>query len=190
MPGALRCLNPSCPYIFPSDARGAGDVICPRCRKVCRFGPPPAPRRRGERMVMWSIVVAIGLLVVPPCLFIPFYFATTGGHGSVKEADRLKAVIEQIPRPEAGPVADEEYAFKRFENGEWVMGIGRDSHALMSMYRGGGTLVVRDSRGQVRCFFGHVCGRRGLAMYLHEAETLDEFYKGLVEGPFTEWQWP
>jgi len=47
---------------------------------------------------------------------------------------------------------------KRFPNGDWIFGLCRDSHGLL--HRGGGTIVVRDSRGAVRAFFGHVCGPR------------------------------
>jgi hypothetical protein len=39
-----------------------------------------------------------------------------------------------------------------------VFGKSQDSHGVWR--RGGGTLVVRDSRGRVRAFFGHMCGPR------------------------------
>jgi hypothetical protein len=43
----------------------------------------------------------------------------------------------------------------RFPDDTWVMGAGIDSH---SMRQAGGTLALRDSRGKVQVFVGHVCG--------------------------------
>lgn len=144
-----------------------------------------------RRTLIWGIVIAIGLAVASPFAFFAFYIATSGGSGSADEAVRLRVIVEPIPDPEAGSGADREYAAKRFKNGEWVLGVGRDSHALMAKYCGGGTVVVKDSRGQVRCFFGHVCGSGGHEGYMSQAGTLDEFYTRLVEdGIFTEYQWP
>ncbi len=144
-----------------------------------------------RRAVIWAIVIAVGLAVASPFALFAFHIATSGGSGSPEEAAQLKAVVEAIPDPESGIGCHREYRSKRFENGEWVLGIGRDSHAVMSKYRGGGTVVLKDSRGQVRCFFGHVCGPGGHRHYWYQARSLDEFYKQLVEyGTFTEYQWP
>ena len=112
-----------------------------------------------RRNVTWWIAIASTLIVGLPAVFVSVYFFSSGGTGSIDEALRLKAVVEQIPDPESGEGCDDGYAAKRFANGEWVLGIGRDSHAMMSEFRGGGTVVVKDSRGRIRCFFGHVCGR-------------------------------
>jgi hypothetical protein len=65
---------------------------------------------------------------------------------------------------------------KRFANGEWVFGLCRDSHGYQ---KGRGTLVVKDSRGDTRIFFGHVCGPRYLESELSRLQSLDEFYQRL-----------
>jgi hypothetical protein len=54
---------------------------------------------------------------------------------------------------------------------------------------GGGTLVVKDSRGNVRAFFGHVCGGDYLDMELRFTKSLDHFYKLLHESGFKEYGW-
>ncbi len=137
-----------------------------------------------RRTVLWIVAMGTVLIIGFPILFVGLYFVSTGGTGSADEAIRLKKIIERIPDPESGEGCDSEYAAKRFPNGEWVLGIGRDSHSMMSKYRGGGTVVVKDSRGRVRCFFGHVCG---CGMQTFDARSLDEFYKKLiVSGGFKE----
>lgn len=40
-----------------------------------------------------------------------------------------------------------EYVSKQFPNGEWLLGIGRESHGPLSRYTGSGTFVMKDSRG-------------------------------------------
>ena len=91
-------------------------------------------------------------------------------------ARRLKAEMEPIPDPETAVQLHPDWGAKRFKNGEWVFGRGINSHWISS---GQGTLVLKDSRGRVRIFFGHVCGSNpGLGPYdgQHIA-TLDDFYK-------------
>jgi hypothetical protein len=67
---------------------------------------------------------------------------------------------------------------RKFDNGQWVFGVCRDSHSS----RHGGTVVVKDSRGDVRVFFGHVCGALQLSMPINEEEVedLDGFYEFLL----------
>jgi hypothetical protein len=76
-----------------------------------------------------------------------------GGLPSV--ARRLKAEMEPIPDPEIAVQLHPDWAAVRFPNGEWVFGHGVNSHGFSV---GHGTLVLKDSRGRVRIFFGHVCG--------------------------------
>jgi hypothetical protein len=126
-------------------------------------------------------------------VFSFYYFYSVGGTGSMSEARRLRAIIEPISDPEAGQGCDPEYKFIRFPNGEWVMGIARDSHAPMSRYRGGGTVVTKDSRGRVRCFFGHVCGPGRLAMIegTPGIDSLDAFDAQIAKDQLrAEQAWP
>ena len=78
--------------------------------------------------------------------------------GVPSAARKLIAEMESHHDPDEALVAHPDWFEHRFPNGEWVFGYGIDSHG----YRvGGGTLVIKDSRGRIRVFFGHVCGTNG-----------------------------
>jgi hypothetical protein len=76
----------------------------------------------------------------------------------------------------------------RFPTGEWVFGVCEDSHGNPD----GGTVVVKDSTGRVRAFFGHVCGRHFLVMLLDSPKSLAEFYgsTGWEQFRFREYAYP
>jgi hypothetical protein len=155
--------------------------------------PRRDPRPVHDRPRVWAIGcgIALAVAVVSPFALFALILVSPSGSGCADEAARLTAVVERIADPEAGQGVDPDYAAKRFKDGEWVVGIGRDSHGPLSSFRGGGTLVLKDSRGRVRCFFGHVCGPRGHVPYMDMAHSLDEFYKKLLDGDiFTEYQLP
>lgn len=103
-------------------------------------------------------------------------------------ARRLKAEMEPIADPDEALRQHPDWFVLRFPNGEWMFGYGYDSHGFRV---GHGTLVVKDSRGQVRVFFGHVCGTNAcLDSYSpHYWKSLDDFYKDwwMSGGPLREW---
>lgn len=85
----------------------------------------------------------------------------------VIESGASKYVTEKIAgRPQA--------LLKAFPDGRWIACAHEDSHC----YRlpGSGTIVTRDSLGEVHIFFGHVCGEA-----YAKGETLEEFYASLRE---------
>lgn len=133
--------------------------------------------------------LAFWLLVSPLATFVIVGMRTTGGMGSMKEAIRLRPVVEAMTEPEER-FADhvKETVGLRFPNGEWVTRVAKDTHAWYSEWFGGGTVVLKDSRGRVRCFFGHVCGSCNL-MVARDAKSLDEFDAALANF-FAEQQWP
>jgi hypothetical protein len=124
--------------------------------------------------VLFVFMVLVGALY----LCFMYYIIRSNNAGSVEEAVKLKNIIEPITIPESGVGCDPDYAYHRFDNGEWVMGIGRNSHGSSV----GGTVVLKDSRGQVRFFVGHVCGPSGHMTLVDFTANLDEFYKSLVTG--------
>jgi hypothetical protein len=107
-----------------------------------------------------------------------------------EEISRLKAILNDITTPEEAEAKIEGCITRRFPNNEWVTGIGIDGH---SWRRAANTLVVRDSRGQVKAFVGaHICGPRWMEngpyhdQYL-KLESLDDFYNCLAKLDFREY---
>jgi hypothetical protein len=96
--------------------------------------------------------------------------------------------MEPITNPEMAVRLHPDWAAIRFPNGEWVFGRGIDSHWFSV---GRGTLVVKDSRGRVRIFFGHVCGNNaGMDWCRTDVyKSLDQFDKEylLWLGTLREW---
>jgi hypothetical protein len=66
---------------------------------------------------------------------------------------RLKAEAEAVPNLETALDRHPDWATLRFANGEWVVWRSLSSTTFQI---GGGTAVVRDSRGRVRVYFGFV----------------------------------
>jgi hypothetical protein len=98
--------------------------------------------------------------------------------------------MEPVPDPETALRLHPDWAAVRFPNGEWVFGYGSNSHEVFRLGRG--TLVMKDSRGQVRIFFGHVCGENAwLGEFPGKTDrlTLDEYYRRLQRDPpgLREW---
>lgn len=119
--------------------------------------------------------VLIAFAIIVPLILGLIELESALGYGSVAEAHRLRTVLEPIDQPDA-TLDERDVESKRFPNGEWIVGIGQSSHNSWAILRGGGTLVVKDSRGQVRAFFGHICGPAGFQWTVQTATNLDEFY--------------
>jgi hypothetical protein len=113
-------------------------------------------------------------------------FAVSAGSslGSPELAAEWRDHLAQYPDPDTASAADPEVIVLRFRNGEWVFGRSQNSHGVW--YRGGGTVVVRDSSGQTRAFFGHVCGGGQLGIGSPDLPSLAEFYKQMAEAGFAE----
>ncbi|WP_171473212.1 hypothetical protein [Frigoriglobus tundricola] len=108
-----------------------------------------------------------------------------GGVPSI--ARQLIAEMEPVQDPETAVRLHPDWAGVRFKNGEWIFGRGFDSHWISA---GRGTLVLKDSRGRVRVFFGHVCGdNAGLNWYTPNTHrSLDAFdQEYFSSGMFREW---
>jgi hypothetical protein len=81
-----------------------------------------------------------------------------GGARRVQESETVKG------RPWA--------LLKSFPDGRWIACAHADSHGGPRL--GGGTVVSRDSSGEIHIFFGHVCGTLPV-----RGETPEEFYRHL-----------
>jgi hypothetical protein len=139
-----------------------------------------------RRLALWLGLGLAGLSAIP-CGFFGLWAAASGGSdkGSPALAAEWKADLSQYRTPEEAQAKNKDVIVVRFDDGAWVFGRCQSSHGVWK--RGGGTVVVKDSKGRVRAFFGHVCGegalgarweRYSLATYYHE--TLST---GFVEHP-------
>ena len=64
------------------------------------------------------------------------------------------------------------------------MGRSSDSHSSAT----GGTIVTKDSDGNVRAFLGHVCGSGNLHISFNTIESVQEFYDSLIKFNFLEYK--
>lgn len=143
---------------------------------------------RGRVFLIGGLALLVLLLAIPVGWFA-LGKLTTDGMGSMSEAVKLRPMVAAMPAPTKSYVDSKtETVGLVFPNGEWVIGAAKDSHALYSRQNGGGTVVLKDSRGRVRCFFGHVCGS-GNFMQANDAKSLDEFDSKLSP-LFAEQPWP
>jgi hypothetical protein len=131
------------------------------------------------------VLIAVGLLALIPIGIFVFYWAAASGSssGSPELAAEWREQLKQYPDPAAASASRTHIAVIRFRNGEWLFGCAQNSHGIW--LRGGGTVVVKDSTGRTRAFFGHVCGA-GLPNARDNLPSLDDYYKQLVEMGFTE----
>jgi hypothetical protein len=118
-----------------------------------------------------AVVSTFGGLLFAGWYLFPRDYSDTA-KGSPEYAVKWKEAFEALNTPEDAQARYPEVVTKRFDNGEWLFGIGRDSH----WYRDGGTIVVKDSTGKIRAFFGHVCGPTFLEAHLGRPKSLEEFY--------------
>ena len=148
-------------------------------------------------LVSSPVWIPMGLLV-GYVAYVRYYIWTaedrahTESEGLPSDARRWRAVIAPIPDPDAAEhnhpelTNSRDYFCIKFPNGEWVFGRAVQSHKLVTK---GGTLVLKDSRGRVRVYYGHVCSSGGshMSAYGDRAKSLDEFYARMIEfKTFTE----
>jgi hypothetical protein len=143
------------------------------------------------QMVPWILAAVAGCVVLGGCggLYAIWLTIAINDRGSPELAMEWRAILQAAPGPEEAVAADPEVVVLRFPNGEWVFGKSQNSHGCWR--RGGGTLVVRDSRGRVRAFFGHICGPRYMQdAYGRDNPSLDAFYGRVLEYNKIEYTFP
>jgi hypothetical protein len=138
----------------------------------------------------WLLIISVGavmLLCWGPVGWLILFFGVNN-NGSPALAREWKDELAPFADPESAKAKYPQTDSARFENGEWVFGLSQDSHGLF--HRGGGTVVVKDSCGSVRAFFGHVCGAHWVRSFDLEHKSLNEFYAYLRDCGFVEYHWP
>lgn len=139
-----------------------------------------------------SILIATPfiLILLAPVCFFGFWILAAGGSnsGSPELAAEWRDDLATYFTPEAATADNPEIEHVTFSNGDWLIGRAQDSHGMWR--RGGGTVVIRDSRGATRVFFGHVCGSGFLSWGFGEHVDLDSFYGRVTENGFKEYKLP
>jgi hypothetical protein len=141
-----------------------------------------------RRRSLWLALGLGGLCAIMLCASLGVLAAVfaVNDRGSSELAAKWKAELTEYSSPDVAQARNPDVIVIRFGNGEWVFGLCRNSHGAWT--RGGGTVVVKDSKGQIRAFFGHVCGDCLGAFW--ETTSLDLYYQktlncefGFVEHP-------
>lgn len=143
-----------------------------------------------RRTTLWLLIGCAGLLLLPfGCYGLWWSVSVSNNRGSPELAAEWRDALLAAAGPDEAAAADPDIVVLRFPNGEWVFGKSQDSHGIWR--RGGGTLVVRDSRGRVRAFFGHMCGPRYLAFeFGSDYPSLDAFYDSVLQHRIVEHIFP
>jgi len=134
---------------------------------------------RRRFFIVGSVVFASFGLAIGGLVFFFYMVLGIDDSGSPRLAREWKSKLEAFPSYDEAKRQDPEIEGRQFRNGEWVCGFACNSHNRW--HRGGGTLVVKDSRGDVRVFFGHVCGPDPYPFVNPETHNLDGFYNDLRE---------
>jgi len=145
---------------------------------------------RHPRRLVW-LIAGVAVAASVPLAFFGLWWAASAGssQGSPELAAEWQAELSQYQSPDEAQTKDPKVIVVRFSDGSWVFGRCQSSHGVWK--RGGGTVVVKDSKGQVRAFFGHVCGDENLGavwehwnLDLYYWKTLDPAEGGFVEYHF------
>lgn len=142
---------------------------------------------RGQLLLTFLALVAVLILL---CAWGWVHFAVplfaVNDRGSPELALEWKTALMPLADPEEAEQKNSRVQAKHFRTGEWVFGLCQNSHGLQRL--GGGTVVVKDSRGSVRAFFGHVCGPDWLNGCLKSCTSLDGFYRTIEAWDFHEFR--
>lgn len=131
-------------------------------------GQTASSKKRTGKRARRLILATLLLIAVALFLAQPFVMGSGSQRYATKWSRRFKSLtsIEEARSRYANIVTLE------LPNGEWIVWVSANSHGNPF----GGTIVTRDSRGDINAFFGHVCGGAAL-----RGASLDEVYEYLSE---------
>jgi hypothetical protein len=92
------------------------------------------------------------------------------GTGSLEYAQLWSKRFQALRSIQQAHATYPEVRSRTFPNGEWIFLVSANSHRNPW----GGTVVTKDSHGQVHTFFGHVCGHADTGM---ETKSLADVYR-------------
>lgn len=121
------------------------------------------------------IVITIGIITLGIITLIVLS-SLPMGKGSESFARKWTSKLKNIESVNEFKKEYPEESYIELPSGDWAVGVSSDSHASPW----GGTVVIKDSSGNTRSFFGHVCGSRYLTMFFNdklEHKNLEDLYK-------------
>ena len=125
--------------------------------------------------------IVIAALATPVVAFFGLWFASSAGsdRGSPKLASEWSLQLSEFTDPDAAVASNERVWVIRCENGEWMFGLAQGSHGIWR--RGGGTVVTKDSNGDLRTYRGHVCWSTGTPFRGTSTEDLATVYQAITD---------
>jgi hypothetical protein len=138
-----------------------------------------------RRQITALSLLGLGVILILSCGFLAFFLemACVRDEGSKVLAAQWSDELGNYSSPEVACAANPDIIALNCKNGEWVFGLCKDSHGYW--HSGGGTMVVRDSTGRSRVFFGHICGTQYLSSFTN-LQSLQEFYEKLKKEGLNE----
>ncbi len=126
----------------------------------------------------------IAVLVTPFILFFGLWMASSCGsdRGSPELASRWRILLSEFSDPNSAVATNERVWVIHCENGEWMFGLAQGSHGIWK--RGGGTVVTKDSNGDLRSYRGHVCWPNGSPFRGCSTENLTTVYEAIINSGF------
>jgi len=125
--------------------------------------------------------IVIAALAAPFVAFFGLWFASSAGsdRGSPKLASEWIHQLSEFADPDAAADSNERVWVIHCENGEWMFGLAQGSHGIWR--RGGGTVVTKDSNGDIRSYRGHVCWSSGTPFRGCSTDDLGILYQAITD---------
>ena len=133
------------------------------------------------RLVLKLGVIVIAVLAMPFVAFFGLWIASSAGsdRGSPKLASEWSHQLSEFTDPDAAVASNKRVWVIDCENGEWMFGLAQGSHGIWR--RGGGTVVTKDSNGDVRSYRGHVCCSTGTPFRGSATDDLATLYQEITD---------
>ena len=117
-------------------------------------------KTRTKRLLRITVVLVI-VVFNPITVFLGSWYASSGGsdRGYPELAAEWRSLLGRFEEPDSASAENKRIWVIHCDNGEWIFGVAQGSHGLWR--RGGGTVVTKDSNGDMRSCRGHVCSPYG-----------------------------
>jgi hypothetical protein len=149
-------------------------------RRTCKGNTNVGVRKKlnaGTRRFLKVGGISIAVIVIPFIIFFGLWFASSYGsdRGSPELASEWRQLLSEFRDPNSAVDANERIWVIQCDNDEWMFGLAQGSHGIWK--HGGGTVVTKDSNGELRSYRGHVCWPSGSPFRGCSTENLANVYE-------------